>query len=214
MELNKLLINERNKKTQEKVRDSDTKEVVEAIADLGEPGKANLGNLVQLQEREAIRLLLNYAESNYEDQRLVDFMLNELEDVEFSEPVLNDIYRMFKEGAARNETLDTLYFMEHGSDAVKSTVADLTTPRYDTSKHWSEKYHIYFPKEPEIIQNVAYTNVLRLKFRLIQKLMEENLAQMKQATNDDDLEKYFTIHEQLKGAEKEIASILGIVISK
>jgi DNA primase len=49
---------------------------------------------------------------------------------------------------------------------------------------------------------------------MIQKLMEENLLQMKQATNDDDLEKYFTIHEQLKGAEKELASVLGIVIPK
>jgi DNA primase len=44
--------------------------------------------------------------------------------------------------------------------------------------------------------------------------MEDNLQQMRQAGNDADLEKYFTIHEQLKGAEKDIASILGIVISK
>jgi DNA primase len=44
--------------------------------------------------------------------------------------------------------------------------------------------------------------------------MEENLAAMKQAVSESDLEKYFTIHEQLKGAEKEIASILGIVIPK
>ena len=48
----------------------------------------------------------------------------------------------------------------------------------------------------------------------VKKLMEENLAEMKQAGKEADLEKYFTIHEQLKNAEKEIAGILGIVISK
>jgi len=161
-----------------------------------------------------MRLLLNYAESHYDDQRLVDFMLTELEDVEFTDPVYKEIYDAFKQGAGRGEVLDTLYFMEHGSEAAKQAVADLTTSRYETSRHWSEKYHIHFPHEKEIIHDLAYSNVLRLKFRLIQKLTEDNLSQMKQSTNEDDLEKYFTIHEQLKGAEKDLANLLGIVVPK
>jgi DNA primase len=104
--------------------------------------------------------------------------------------------------------------MERSSDEVKSAVAELTTPRYETSKHWGDKYHIYFPHEKEVLNDMAYSNVLRLKFRMIQKLMEENLQQMKVAGNEEDMEKYFTIHEQLKGAEKELASVLGIVVPK
>ena len=61
---------------------------------------------------------------------------------------------------------------------------------------------------------MAYTNVLRFKFRLIQKLIEDNLQQMKNATSEDDREKYFTIHEQLKGADKDLAALLGIVVAK
>ena len=212
-ELNKLLIAERNKKTQERMRD-EAKEPLETITEFPQASKTDSISMVQMQERETIRLLLNYAESQYEEQRLIDFVLTELEDVEFTNPVFKEIYRMFREGAERNEVVDTLYFMEHGSSPVKNTVADLTTHRYETSKHWSDKYHIYFSHEKEIIHDVAYTNILRLKFRLIQRMMEENLGQMKRAGNESDLEKYFTIHEQLKGAEKEIAGILGIVISK
>jgi DNA primase len=37
---------------------------------------------------------------------------------------------------------------------------------------------------------------------------------MKLAYNENDLEKYFTIHEQLKTAEKDLASVLGIVIPR
>ncbi|HEY0653795.1 MAG TPA: DNA primase [Chryseosolibacter sp.] len=212
-ELNKILITERDKKIQDKTRQA-PKETIDPIVEAPQTSKTDVASMIQLQERETIRLLLNYADSQYEEQRLMDFMLTELEDVEFTNPIYKEIYTMFREAAEKHETVDTLYFMEHGSPAVKNTVADLTTNRYEASKHWSTKYHIYFSNEKEIIHDVAFTNILRLKFRLIQRLMEENLASMKQAVSEADLEKYFTIHEQLKGAEKEIAALLGIVIAK
>jgi DNA primase len=65
-----------------------------------------------------------------------------------------------------------------------------------------------------VINEVDFTNILRLKFRLIQKLIDDNLRQMKEAREEADLDKFFTIHEQLKGAEKEVASVLGIVIPR
>lgn len=213
-ELNKILIGERKKKDQEKGREDTTKEPQPVIEDEPKVSRTDTASMVEKQEREAIRLLINYAENDYGDQRLLDFMLSELEDVEFTTPVFKEIYTAFYEGASRGEVLSTMYFMEHGSSEVKRIVAELTTSRYETSKYWSEKFHIYFPHEREVLHDMAYTNVLRLKFRMIQKLMEENLQQMKQASSDDDMEKYFTIHEQLKGAEKELASVLGIVVPK
>jgi DNA primase len=210
-ELNKNIIDDRKKQAERSP--GETKEAVTAIFE-DAPSKLDASAMVTVQERESIRLLLNYAESLYEEQRLLDFMLTELEDVEFTDPILRQIYDEFRQGADRGEVIDTLYLMEHGTAEIKQTVAALTTTRYETSRHWSEKYHIHIPQEKEIINNVAYTNVLRLKFRLIQKLMEENLAQLKQATSESDMEKYFTIHENLKGAEKQVAAILGIVITR
>jgi DNA primase len=211
-ELNKTLIDDRKKKTEKGPVETREAPVIPTFEE--EPSKLDAASMLMVQERESIRLLLNYAESHYEDQRLLDFMLTELDDVEFTNPVLKQIYEEFKQGAERGEVIDTLYLMEHGTSEMKQTVADLTTTRYETSRHWSEKYHIHIPQEKEIVNNVAYTNVLRLKFRLIQKLMEENLAQLKQATTESDMEQYFTIHENLKGAEKQLASILGIVITR
>lgn len=213
-EMNKIVIGDRKKKAEDQSRGERRTEAAPLVEEVSQSTKTDIGTIVRLQEKESMRLLLNYAESHYDDQRLLDFMLTELEDVEFADPVYKEIYEAYKAGAARGEILDTFYFMEHGSNEVKQAVADLTTARYETSKHWSDKYHIYFPHEREVVHELAYTNVLRLKFRLIQKLTEDNLAQMKQATNDEDLEKYFTIHEQLKGAEKDLASLLGIVVPK
>lgn len=209
-ELNKTLLGD--KKKTEKSQPEPQEPAIPTFDE--QPSRLDTASMVTIQERESIRLLLNYAETNYEDQRLLDFMLTELEDVEFSDPVLKQIYEEFKQGAARGDVIDTLYLMEHGTTEMRQTVASLTTTRYETSRHWSEKYHIYFPHEKEIVNNVAYTNVLRLKFRLIQKLMEDNLAQLKQATTESDIEQYFTIHENLKGAERQLASILGIVVTR
>jgi DNA primase len=212
-ELNKILIQERRKKDQERPRgEGDAPRVIEEALVL--PSKLDVSAMVQMQERESIRLLLNYAENNYEEKRLIDFIITELEDVDFISPIYKEIYQQFRLGLERGDVLDTLYFMENGSEAVKNAVAELTIPRYETSKHWGDKYHIYFPHEREVLNDMAYSNVLRLKFRMIQKLMEENLQQMKVAGNDEDMEKYFTIHEQLKGAEKDLASVLGIVVPK
>lgn len=211
-ELNKILISER-KKSQEAPRD-EVKPIPEPLTEPQPLGKLDVTTMVQLQERESIRLLLNYAENNYDQQRLVDFMVSELEDVEFSNPVYKTIYSEFRKAAERGEALDTLYFMENSEAVVKNTVAELTTSRHETSKYWSDKYHIYFPHERDILNDVAYSNVLRLKFRMIQKLIEENLQQLKGASSEEDIENYFTIHEQLKGAEKELATVLGIVVPK
>jgi DNA primase len=211
-ELNKIVIGERKKREQDRAREETIIPAADIEAELAE--KTDLEGIVQRQERESMRLLLNYAETHYDDQRLVDFMLSELDDVAFTNPVYNEIFQGFKEGAAAGKLVDTYYFMENGSPEVKQEVAELTTPRYETSRHWHEKYHIYFPNEKEIVHDLAYTNVLRLKFRLIQKLMEDNLLSMKQTTSEEDLERYFTIHEQLKAGEKELASLLGIVVTR
>jgi DNA primase len=64
------------------------------------------------------------------------------------------------------------------------------------------------------IQDVAYSNVLRYKFRTIQKMMEENLQKIKVAKDEAELDHHLTIHEQLKSAELELAQTLGIVVAK
>jgi len=213
-ELNKLLIRERDNKVKEQTSKSTETVPVEPVAAQEPVSRTDIEALIQKQEREALRLILNYADSVYEDEKLIDFMLNELEDVEFTDPVYKEIYDLTRRGAADNQHIDIAYFMEHGSEQVRRTVAELTTAKYETSPHWSEKFQIFFPHEREIVQDMAFTNVLRLKFRMIQKLMSDNLKQLKDAASEEDMEKYFTIHEQLKKAEKEIATTLGIVVSR
>ncbi|MDH4058575.1 MAG: DNA primase, partial [Cyclobacteriaceae bacterium] len=168
-ELNKILISERRKRDQDKMREETSEPPPDFSEGYAQIEKTDSAAMVQMQERETIRLLLNYAENGIgEDQNLIDFMLTELDDVEFTNPVYKEIFETFRKDSNENTRIDNFYFLENGSDEVKRAVADLITSRYETSPHWSEKFHIYFPHEKEVIQDVAMSNVLRLKFRLIQ----------------------------------------------
>jgi len=214
-ELNKILIAEKRKRDQERMREETTEPLPEIIEEVVQASKTDAQTMVQMQERETIRLLLNYAENGVgDDQKVIDFLLSELDDVTFINPVYREIFDAFKKGAESDTRIDNFYFLENGSDPVKRAVADLMTSRYETSPHWSDKYHIYFPHEKEVIHDVAMSNVLRLKFRLIQKMMEENLKELKTCKDDIAIDKHMAIHAQLKGSERELATILGIVVSR
>ncbi|MBS1488493.1 MAG: DNA primase [Bacteroidetes bacterium] len=216
-ELNKVLVLERRKNEKEKLREQDVAEPTGPVEDIGTPFKADAQDLIYFQERETIRLLLNYADQNVEDSKLSDFLVHELEDVEFTNPVFKDIYHHFKSAATQQSVATSEYFLATGNDAIKSVVSDLITSRYDISPHWAGKYHIYVPQEKDILNEMALANVLRLKFRVVQKMMEDNLQQIKQAEangNWDELDRALEMQTGLKKAESELAGELGIVIAK
>lgn len=230
-ELNKILIQERRKNEKEKLRDlpagrQDQEEPaiavdpVQDVTDTNLPtGQAGIDtqSMVFYQERETIRLLLNYANQSIDEQKLSSFLLNELEDVEFANPVFKQIFEDYKNGLATGTVLDNQFFLHQASEPVKRAVTDLITNRYETSTHWGDKYKIFFPKENDILNQMALTNVLRLKFRVVQKMMDDNLAKVKVAEqkNDwDELDKALETQAGLKKAESELAGLLGIVVAK
>lgn len=215
-ELNKILITDRRKADRERFKEQEDLLPIESVKEAA-PVKLDARGMVERQERETIRLLLNYSDKSVEEHKLTDFFANELDDVVFSNAVYGEIYASFKQGIESGNIPDSQYFLQHGSEAVKSVVTDLLTTRYETSKHWSDKYNIFFAKEAEMVENLALTNVLRLKFRVVQQMMEENLQKVKQAESVgswDELDAVLTMQSNLKEAEQDLAKALGIVIAR
>lgn len=217
-ELNKVIIQERRKTQTDKLRDRDEPPMpVDVMPEISTPVKIDAQGMVDLQERETIRLLLNFADKTVDDNPLSDFFARELDDVTFSNLTYRQIYEEFKKGISKGTIPDSHYFLHHGSEDVKRAVTDLITMRYDTSKHWGDKYKIFIPREEELVNELALTNVLRLKFRVVQKMMEENLQKVKVAETGgswEELEEALVAQTGLKEAEQELAKMLGIVIAK
>jgi DNA primase len=216
-ELNKILIQERRKNEKENLRHPIEEETAVPVEDIGAPVKIDPQSLVYYQERETIRLLLNYADQSLEDSKLAEFLVHELEDVEFTNEVFKSIYQKFREAANHQQQIKSDYFLHDGNDAIKSAVSELITSRYEISPHWGDKFHIHIPKEKDLLNEMALGNVLRLKFRVVQKMMEDNLQKVKNAEangNWDELDKALEVQTGLKKAESELAGSLGIVVAK
>ena len=218
-ELNKLLIQERKKKEREKsqppVRGESQEGLADQIEDLATPS-VDVKDMVYYQERETIRLLLNYSNSPLDDQTLVDFLLHELEDVEFTNPVFREVYQHYHDQLENGKVPNSQYLIERGSSEVKNLVTGLVTTKYQTSPRWKEK-HIHIPHETEMLPDMALSNVMRFKYRVVQKLVEENkvlIRECEERGDVDQVEKYLERLNELKKAELELASFFGTVIGK
>ncbi len=219
-ELNKIVVQERKKKDSDYKKDTpkDVQFTDDITAEISSVYKLDTKRMEQIQEREVIRLLLNYADSELEeDIDLVSYFISEFEDLEFSNETYAKIYHEFYEAKTRGELIDSAYFLNHGSEDVKKLIAELTTRKYYVSPHWGDKYHIIFHDEKEKIIEHAHQNVLRRKYRYVQRLIEENKEKLKDAEKSKSIEEIDELVEtqtRLKSADLEIAKQLGIVSGK
>jgi len=177
----------------------------------------DLNALIAFQEQESIRLLLKYGFNKLkEGKSLHQYLFNELEEVTFSNPVYAQIVKEFKSLLAADKVVNAQYFIENGSAEIRKAVIDIVHDRHHISSQWNDKYKIRIPAETEavMLEQVAYTNILRLKQRVVRKLIEDNLEKFKEKLSEQEEEEVQQIHQELKFTEKEIASRLGNVILK
>ena len=210
-ELNKTLIQDRQKKVDEHRRE-ETKPPVPGIE---QAPKADRVSAEELQEREMVRLLLNYADSELEeDVDLLSYFISEFEDIEFLNESYGYIYNTFLKFKNEGKLIGSDYFLEHAPQNIKSLIAELTLRKYYASPHWSTKYHIYFTDEKENLSEHAHQNVLRKKYRYLQRLIEENKEKLKDAEkriSEKEIDNLLDMQMKLKNADVEIARELGIV---
>ena len=177
----------------------------------------DINNLIAFQERESIRLLLQYGFSELEEgKRLHQYLFSEFEDIAFKDPVHAQILQEFKELLSTDKEIDAQHFIDNGSPEVRKLVIDITHERHQVSKLWNDKFKIRIPSETESskLEHSAFTNIMRLKQRVVRKLIEENLDKLKDAQTEDEQSEYQQMHHELKLTEKEIADQLGNVILK
>ena len=63
------------------------------------------------------------------------------------------------------------------------------------------------------MKNATYTNILRLKLRIVQKLTHENMEKLKVSKDENETNEILMTQRDLKKYEMSIAEILGIVVT-
>ena len=122
------------------------------------------------------------------------------------------ILEHFQRQLAQGVVVDATYFVQGEDETLKKTVIDLTASPYGVSAHWEDRYQIYTAKEEDALHQTAFKNILRLKFRLVQQLIEDNRAGLQNSPEPEEEDRLLQVHAALKESEGAIAQQLGIVI--
>lgn len=180
--------------------------------------KTSFSDILKVQEREMVRLLINYGWEtlDQEDLHLCDYLLAETQDLEFETPVYEKILLTYRQILRRGEVPSVDLFIRQKDEEMRQVIIDLVTPRHEVSNHWHERHQIFINTESDNLSLTGFKSILRLKRRVVQKMMEEAKQKIKSAESDleadvkiDELQK---IYFELKKVQLEIDKELGIVI--
>ncbi|MCP4457676.1 MAG: DNA primase, partial [Cytophagales bacterium] len=217
------LISEQNKILFDKHRAGKSKQPLapepQYLIDQEDVETIDILKIIEFQERESIRVLVNYGKEtiqnhDLEEVKLIDYFLSEADEIQFTNPTYRRILDIFKERLKEGEIIDGSYLVATGDEDIKQTVVDLLAHPYEVSANWNEKHSIHVPKEIELLKDVTFTNILRLKFRIIQQLIDEENKKLKGISETSEVDRMLDEINDLKKIEMDIAGILGNVTVK
>ncbi|MFZ9189108.1 MAG: DNA primase, partial [Algoriphagus sp.] len=215
-ELNKILIKTQKDQFE---RAKEEKAVEESIEDLLTlPVEAGAEDHLLVQERETMRLLLNYGSQKLDEQELhfSQYVLTEIAEVSFQTPVYQKMLHLYRESVGLGNIPSDQLFLNHGDAEIRQEAIALITQRHEVSGHWKDKFQIFIQLESDDLANTAFKSILRLKRRLLQKLMEEAMANIKEAEQkqleEEKMRELLELYLELKNFKLKIDKELGIVI--
>lgn len=169
-------------------------------------------------EKECLRMLVNYGTKDFQifglDRKsFIEYFLNEIEDVAFENKNYIEIINIFKLELEKGNVIDINYFLTQEYEDLKKDIIDLSANKYELSDKWKNKFNIHVNDEFDDLKKSTYANILRFKFRLIKKMINENLQILNSNIDYKKQQEIIKIHNKLKSVEIDIAKHLGNVTS-
>jgi len=230
------LMNELNKNLRKKFRQTNLQNLPEQILEtpelLAEKQIEVNYNDTEYQEKDIIRLLLNFGQSEIEFEKVDEhkrkikipanvatFIVNDLtrDEISFSNPTYQKIFDEYAEFISNEDLPDEKYFINHNSRKLSSTSIDLLTSPYELSDKWEIVARIEVLTEAKRLKSAVVHSVLSFKAKKIEQLMAENQQTLKQAELDERYEEIPELlkkQQELKSISKDINKQLGRVITR
>ena len=172
-----------------------------------------------LQEREIVRILLNYGRElvTWEgdgDIPVAPYLLGNIDDLDFKDKACARIVEEYKKQAENFEVPDAKFFVGSEDRDVANLAIDCIATRYELSPNWNDdKRKIYVTLEIEHLKNVVIQAIYRIKKRKFEREMHIVREELKTAS-EVDMEILLSKYQKLKEAEKVIGQLLGNIINK
>lgn len=195
----------------------EVKGLIEPTADFGlEPYQ----NLAFYQESECIRLLVNFGHLEINPDKapgvsVTQYLLEELEGVLFQMPLLNKLMKICKNEFKNSNSLKPEFYLHHADEEIQRFAIDCSSEKHNLSTTWKDRHEIKVTNEAEMLEDLAYKNVLRLRKVYNDQRLQESLDLMANFQGDpNDMNDLLLNFIRLKEIQKNISQELGTVIEK
>lgn len=173
-----------------------------------------------LQEREIVRILLNYGRElvTWEgdgDIPVAPYLLGSLDDIEFEDSSCAKIIAEFRKQAENFEVPDAKFFISSEDKDVSALAVDCIASKYEISPNWNDdKRKIYVTLEIEHLQELVIQAIYRIKKRKFSREMQKVQEELKKNLSPEDMEIELHKYQKLKEAEKMLGQLLGNIVIK
>ncbi|PZP47048.1 MAG: DNA primase [Pseudopedobacter saltans] len=167
------------------------------------------------QEKNIVRVLLEYGLEEWEDEKTVaNFIFEQVDTYRINDEPLNNLFLVYRKEYESGNQPTTKTIQYSGALDLQQLIADITIFPYQLSSRWDEKLGNSKPVEhynwkEDVDKSVTYYllhKIMHLKNEVESKLKEEN--------NSDNILTYVRVYQHLKNEETRLTQALGTVIVK
>ncbi|MCE7923589.1 MAG: DNA primase [Haliscomenobacteraceae bacterium CHB4] len=176
----------------------------------------------EFQERDIIRLLVQFGSQLLEKEGITvaEYVLADIEESlgNFDNPLYGNIASECHALLVEGKTFDQNHFLHHEQKDFSDLAIDLLTSPFEMSPNWEDMWHYPLQNQqaPELNFDLDMRQALdRFKLRKIQKMCDVNLARIKTASDDGDVDamlRYMKIQQKLNETRNEVAKRAGTVV--
>ena len=173
-----------------------------------------------LQEREIVRILINYGDylATWEgdgDIPVAGLLLGNISDIEFKDKAAAFILKAYRDAAENYEIPDAKQFYSNPDTTISDLAINSVASKYSLSENWNDdKRKIYVTQEYEHLKQLVVTAIYRIKKRKIEAEMHHIREEMKHEQDVANLEVLIFKYQKLKEAERLLGGFLGNTIVK
>ena len=219
----RVLISELNKILLSKAKRDSTNyaapQPIDTPPELVVPELAGLPDADDNQEKEIIRLLLNYGHElvhwdDITDTYIAPYIIANLADVNFENPLCNRILDEYKKVLENGSLPSEQDFIKHADHEIADLAISMVSSPYILSENWYAKRKIYVRNESENLRATILGGIFHLKKRKVDHILKKIRTDIQLETDADNQAILMRHYLQVKEVEKGISMFLGSVIIK
>ncbi|MDZ4845192.1 MAG: DNA primase [Chitinophagales bacterium] len=186
-----------------------------------EQRKADTQNTYDIQERDIIRLLLEYGTTKKEGEQtsilipaaeIVQAIVQDFKDIPLENATCNLILHEFTEALNKNAMPEEMHFINHTDKSVSELAIDVLLSPYEISHNWLDKHGIAVADKRFYYRQDIKSSMSRFKLKRLKKMEGEYLERIKTSQDEKEIAKNQSFIKRLRAMRMDLAKDTGTVI--